>query len=98
MARETVLAALVRALLGVITPEIRRVGFVLDGRKIQVVCIHDGSPGKSLREDMNDVEGHILGDFAPHVAVEIQLARIETPQPIAREAVWGYARKESNLS
>ncbi|GBF07290.1 hypothetical protein DAERI_130120 [Deinococcus aerius] len=92
--RATVALSVVRALLGAVTPEIRRVGFVMDGRRIQILCIHDGAPSESLSEEMNDVEAEILGDFAADVSVEIQLVRLDAPAAIEREAVWVYARKE----
>ena len=90
----SVILSVGRALLGAITPEIRRVGFVLDGQRIQVLCIHDGAPSESLSEEMNEVEGYVLGDFAADVDVEVKLVRIDAPAPIEREAVWVYARKE----
>ena len=96
--RATVILSVVRALLGAITPEIRRVGFVLDGRRIQVLCIHDGAPSERLSEEMNDVEAEILGDFAADVSVEVQLVRLDAPTNIDANiegaAVWVYARKE----
>ncbi|GMA15828.1 hypothetical protein E5F05_06595 [Deinococcus metallilatus] len=92
--RENVALSVVRALLGAVTPEIRRVGFALNGRSVQVLCVHEGSPSASLREAMNDVEGEISGDFAADVSVEAQLVRIDAPASIEIEAVWVYARKE----
>lgn len=92
--RENVALSIVRALLGAVTSEIRRVGFVLNGRKIQVFCIHDGAPSESLSEEMNDVEAEILGDFAADVSAEVQLVRIDAPGAIKLEAIWVYARKE----
>ncbi|WP_152544742.1 hypothetical protein [Deinococcus phoenicis] len=96
--RENVTLSVVRALLGAITPEIRRVGFVLDGKGIQVFCIHEGAPSESLREEMNDVEGQVMGDFADDVSVEVQRIRIDPPAAIKIEAAWVYARKEPHCA
>lgn len=61
--RENAALSVVRALLGAVTPEVRRVGFLLNGPKIQLFCIYDGAPSESLSEEMNDVWAEILGDF-----------------------------------
>lgn len=96
--RENVALSVVRALLGAVTPEMRRVGFLLDGRKIQLFCIYDGAPSESLSEEMNDVEAEILADFAADVLTEVQLVRMDAPEAIKLEAIWVYARKEASSS
>ncbi|CAM3705796.1 hypothetical protein DEFR109230_09360 [Deinococcus frigens] len=74
----------------------RRVGFLLDGRKIQLFCIYDGASSESLSEEMSVVETEILADFAADVLTEVRLVRIDAPGAIKLEAVWVYARKEAS--
>jgi hypothetical protein len=81
---ERVQLAVVRALVGEVTPELRAVTVGLTGRHVTVQLIHQGVASDSFAEAMDLVDTYIRADFpaegADAITLETRLVRCDAPE------------------
>ena len=96
MTDELVLLSLQRALLGVVTPELRGVTVGRDSELVRVRFLVDGPVGAGLTEASDDAEAMLLADLDPAVRTAFELERYDVPGPLADRALsrWVYLRYE----
>lgn len=96
MTDELVLLSLQRALLGVVTPELRGVTVGRDGELVRVRFLVDGPVGAGLTEGSDEAEAMLLADLGPPVRTAFELERYDVPGPLAERELsrWVYLRYE----
>lgn len=95
--RTSVLLSLQRALLGMVTPDLRSVEVALDGDRVHGLFTYDGEVTDDHREIVGEVEGMVIGDVDDDVEVRFEIERVTPPAPlrIAQGATYCYLRRET---
>lgn len=85
-----------RALLTMVTPELRGIAIQLGPKRIEARFIYDAEPDEEQREIVADVETEVIADFLPDV--EIAFRAEGSPPAVARSLLpgeeWVYLRRE----
>jgi hypothetical protein len=95
--RTLVLLSLQRALLGMVTPDLRSVEVALDGGRVHAIFAYDGDVTDDHREIVSEVEGMLIGDLDDDVDVRFEAERITPPAPVGvvRGTTYCYLRRET---
>ena len=84
MTDELVLLSLQRALLGVVTPELRGVTVGRDSELVRVRFLVDGPVGASLTEASDDAEAMLLADLDPAVGTAFEARAVRRTRAAGR--------------
>jgi hypothetical protein len=96
--RTQVLLSLQRALWGLIPPCLRAVAVGWEGGVARARFVFDHEPDADDLEAVSDVEGYVIGDFAPGQPVEITVD-VDPAGPfrhLPHEGWWAYVRREES--
>ena len=94
--RPLVLLSLQKALLEMVTPDLRAVEVWIEDRSVRARFAYDGELTDDHREVVSEIEGLVVGDLPDDAKVEFEAAPIPHPEPVAivRESVFAYLRRE----
>lgn len=94
--RTRALLSLQRALLGMVTPDLRAVEVALDGRQVRAHFYYDGDLTEEHAEIVNEIEGLVIGDLDEDVDVCFNAKCVRPPAPVGvgRGTVYCYLRRE----
>ncbi|MCW2995323.1 MAG: hypothetical protein JWQ18_2818 [Conexibacter sp.] len=95
--RTLVLLSLQRALLGMVTPDLRSVEVALDEGRVHATFTYDGVVTDDHRELVSEVEGMVIGDLDDDVEVQFEAERRTPPDPVGvvRGTTYCYLRRET---
>ncbi|HEU5218533.1 MAG TPA: hypothetical protein VFU23_07730 [Gemmatimonadales bacterium] len=92
--RFRVLAAIQKALLGEVTPNLRAVTVTYDDESIHFEAYFDGAIGQDERKSMSQVEAGLREQFPQAHRITHQVMRMDAPSAIPKDRIWVYYRKE----
>lgn len=95
--RRAVLLSIQRALLGMVTPDLRAVEVWVDGRRVRGRFAYDGEIDDDHEELVREVETLVIADLEDDVVVEFDAEAVPMPEEVAyvRESDYVYLRRES---
>jgi hypothetical protein len=96
--RIRVLTSVQRALLGVVTPNLRAVAVSFSRERVEARFIYD-SPGDDDVELMQEAETQVMADFDESVSVAFRMELVTMPAPfaVAADEVLVYLRREPDI-
>lgn len=86
-----------RALLGVVTPALRRVSFELDENLIIVYYYYDGEPSEIEEELVGNTEAEIIADFPGDYRIDCRIINVKYPEEINSKGWIIFNRYEPHL-
>lgn len=92
--RCAVLIAVQQALLGEVTPNLRAFAIRYEDASIQLEAFFDQQPAEDEVEAMARVETEVIALFPESHRISLQLVTSPSPQPIPKDRIWTYHRKE----
>lgn len=95
--RRLVLLSLQRALLGMVTPDLRAVEVWVDGRRVRGRFAYDGDIDEAREELVREIETLVIADLEDDVIVEFDAEAVPVPEPVAfvRGSDYCYLRREA---
>jgi hypothetical protein len=95
--RIDVLLSLQRALLGMVTPDLRAVEVAIEGRDVRGRFIYDGEITEEHRELVDEVETLLIADMEHDVKARLEAIAVPSPAPVAlvRGTDYCYLRRET---
>lgn len=93
--RHQVLVAVQQALLGEVSAQLRAVIVSYDDSSIHLDCYFDGDISDADREAMSCVETELIAGFPEAHSVTHSVNRADYPNPIPKEGIWAFFRKEN---
>jgi len=81
--RIAVLLSLQRALLGMVTPELRAVEVDIQGRSVHGWFMYDGAVTAEQRELVNEVETLLIADLEDDVIAQLEAKSVPSPGHVA---------------
>lgn len=94
--KQSVLVALQQALLGEVSKRLRAVTVSFDENSVHFEAIFDGEVDADDRESMSCVETELMALFPSTHAITHTVRRSDCPEPIPKDRVWAFYRKEEN--
>ena len=90
------LLSIQRAILGVITPNIRGITCALNNSQIIIRCYFEGQITEENEESMNSVEAEVIADFPPDFTIDLQCIATNKSESLEQHRLlaWAYKRKE----
>ncbi|WP_437480736.1 hypothetical protein WME75_36185 [Sorangium sp. So ce1014] len=95
--RCAVLVAVQQALLGEVTANLRAVAVTYDNKSIRLEAYFDGEISDEDEEAMSLVETELIAAFPEDHATDVSLIRRPAPEPIPKNRIWAFHRKEPLL-
>ena len=94
--RPLVLLSLQRALLGMVTPDLRAVEVEIGNRRVLAHFYYDTEVTEEHEAIVSEVEGLVIGDLDDDVEVRFTAEWVRPPQPVGlvRGTTYGYLRRE----
>lgn len=85
-----------RALLGMVTADLRAVEVAIADRRIQGVFMYDGDLTEEHAEIVDEVETLVIADMEDDVLVEFEAVSVKAPAPVAfvRDTTYCFLRSE----
>lgn len=95
--RVTVLLSLQRALLGMVTPDLRAVEVEVKGRRVYGRFMYDGAVTDEHRELVDEIETLLIADLEDDVSAQLEALSAPSPEPVAivRGTTYCYLRRET---
>jgi hypothetical protein len=95
--RIDVLLSLQRALLGMVTPDLRAVEVEIEGRDVRGRFMYDGAITDEHRELVDEVETLLIADMEDDVNARLEAVAVPSPAPVALVpgTAYCYLRRET---